>query len=86
VTPERLAEQYEAAKGRGELLKLVRVPMGRRYLDRLGMVHTRSFKVHGDLAERLVLPEMPCPHHASSLHFPWEACPECAPGEEWDST
>ena len=74
---EQLLEQYEQALKRGELVRLVQVPMGRRYLDRLGAVQTRTFRVSGSVAERLVLPEMPCPNHPSTLGFPWEACPVC---------
>lgn len=86
---EELVEQHERARRDGNLVHLVQVPLGRRYLDRLGQVLTRTFKVRGEVAERLVLPELPCRHHLEVLIFPWEACPECAPsgpGEVWDST
>lgn len=92
LVTEQLVEQYERAREAGSLAKLVQVPMGRRYLDRLGTVCKRTFRVAGAVADRLVLPELPCQHHPEELIFPWEACPECAPESaplgqvKWDST
>ena len=68
---------YEGARSRGELVRLVQLPIGRRYLDANGTVLTRTFKVSGGVAERLVLSELPCLNHKSVVGFPWEACPIC---------
>lgn len=69
---------YEGARSRGELVRLVQLPIGRRYLDANGTVLTRTFKVSGGAAERLVLSELPCSSHEGIIGFPWETCPVCA--------
>lgn len=75
---DELVERYEEAKQRGQLIQRVQVPRGRRYIDEFGMEHRRGpFTIKGRAAYKLVLAEMPCASHPSSVGFPWEACAIC---------